>query len=456
MSFDLRCLVVIPSGTRADAALGIRVDFDALHETTLAPAVAAAGMVGARVATGGAEAMERALVDRLLLADCVLADAVWASRSLLVVLGMRAAVRPGTTVWLGPPGVAAELDPTGITTLTYRTVGDGTLDLDAARALREAVTGRLSALAQPRAIPSRWTLPDLLDPRSPSEIARLRTDVFRERAVYSADVRDELALARRVGDRDRLERVRARLGDLERAEAGAIVDLLLSYRAVGDWEGMLRLHAAMPADLSRTTLVAEQFAFALNRTGERERALEVLREVEARRGPSSETSGLMGRVLKDLWADAREHGDAAAASVHLQAAIDCYARGFETDWRDAYPGINAVTLLDIQGGAAARARRDELLPLVRYAATRRLAAGTPDYWDYATLLEVALLEGDAVALRAMLARAIAVLREPWEARTTLRTLELVRRARRARGEPTEGLDEAMAALERAAGPASSG
>jgi len=68
--------------------------------------------------------------------------------------------------------------------------------------------------------------------------------------------------------------------------------------------------------------------------------------------------------------------------------------GFETDMRDAYPGINAVTLLEIRGTVDALAAQAELLPVVRFAVKRRVESTQPDYWDCATLLELAVLATD--------------------------------------------------------------
>ena len=67
-------------------------------------------------------------------------------------------------------------------------------------------------------------------------------------------------------------------------------------------------------------------------------------------------------------------------------------RGFEADWRDAYPGINAVTLMELCDPPDPR--QQQLLPVVAYAVERRIAAGKPDYWDHATRLELAVLARD--------------------------------------------------------------
>src|SRR5204863_8368128 len=121
---------------------------------------------------------------------------------------------------------------------------------------------------------------------------------------------------------------------------------------------------------------------------------------------------ILGRIYKDRWEAAANAGDAARARAVLQKAIDAYLRGFETDWRDAYPGVNAVTLMELN--EPPDARQQEILPVVTYAVKRRIAAGKPDYWDHATLLELAALGRDEAAAAAALGDALISIRETWE------------------------------------------
>jgi hypothetical protein len=72
--------------------------------------------------------------------------------------------------------------------------------------------------------------------------------------------------------------------------------------------------------------------------------------------------------------------------------------------------------------------------------------GRPDYWDHATLLELAVLARDEDAAAAALADALACLREAWEAETTARNLRLIREARAARGEDVAWIEELKQAL----------
>jgi hypothetical protein len=106
-------------------------------------------------------------------------------------------------------------------------------------------------------------------------------------------------------------------------------------------------------------------------------------------------------------------------------------RGFQADWRDAYPGVNALTLMEIRDPHDDRIR--EILPVVKYSVTRRLSSGNPNYWDYATQLELAVLRRDEAAAEDALAAAPAAVREVWEPDTTALNLGLIREARERRG-----------------------
>ena len=76
----------------------------------------------------------------------------------------------------------------------------------------------------------------------------------------------------------------------------------------------------------------------------------------------------------------------------LSKRFEAYIHGFEADWRDAYPGVNAVTLMEISEPSNPRCTK--IIPVVEYAVDRRIDTGKPDYWDYATRLELAVLAKD--------------------------------------------------------------
>jgi tetratricopeptide (TPR) repeat protein len=279
------------------------------------------------------------------------------------------------------------------------------------------------------------------------EVSSDKTDVFRDRVRYSAEIKARLEKARKQG----LEAIRAiekELGDVKAQESGVVVDLFLSYRSVRAWDDMIALVDKMSRPLASTALIQEQLALALNRAGQGEKAERVLKKLIDHRGPSSETYGILGRVYKDRWEAALKANKKALARSILEKAIEAYLSGFESDWRDYYPGINAVTLMELKDPPDPR--REQLIPVVAYAVERRIATGKPDYWQYATRLELAVLAKDEEKASHALGDTLASIRETWEPETTARNLRLIREAREQRGEVIPWAREIEAELDKSA------
>jgi tetratricopeptide (TPR) repeat protein len=437
------CFVLMPFGTKKDPGGGPDIDFDAIYEKGIQPAIEDAGMEPVRAdeeRAGGI--IHKAMFERLLLCDYAVADLTAANANVFYELGVRHAARPATTLPIFATQQKLIFDVNYLRAMPYKLGENNRFNEHEADTLRAELAGKLQNLRENAAnapaadSPIFQLLPDYPVP----DIAHLKTDVFRDQVQYSAEKKRALGKARRLGNPEEVSRIEENLGSLDAVEAGVLVDLYLSYRAVRAWDHMVSLYGRLPATMKRSVLVREQLGFALNRLGRRQEALEVLEEVVEEQGPSSETCGLIGRVYKDLWIEAQKAGDAFAAQGFLDRAIDNYSRGFESDWRDAYPGINAVTLLDIKGDKGSQERKTELLPVVRFAVMQRLKTSKPDYWDYATLLELAVLDADQEASRKRLGDALACIREVWEPETTVNNLKLIREARRARGVEEPWLD----------------
>ena len=424
------CFVLMPFGKKP-LARGCSVDFDVVFRELIEPAIASAGMEPLRAdeeVLGGI--IHKPMFERLILADYAVADLTGANANVYYELGMRHGIRPSTTVPIFAMGELMPFDVAPMRALPYQLGADGTLTDSGgdrgrlARRLAQAQSAHAKGLTDSPVF-------QLIENFRPPDIERLRTDAFRDRAAYAVKAREQLRDARRGGKAAVAAAVNA-LGDVAHLEAGVVIDAMLSFRSVGDMQGMVDLYDRMPAPLQRSVMVREQLAFALNRHGHSERAEQVLRELIADRGPSSETNGLLGRVYKDRWERALEAGDAFGAKGWLTKSIDAYLQGFEADWRDAYPGVNALTLMELR--SPPDPRRLELAPVVTYAVQRRIARGNADYWDHATLLELAVLRKDEEPASVAAGDAIAAVRERWEPETTARNLRLIREARAARGE----------------------
>jgi tetratricopeptide (TPR) repeat protein len=371
--------------------------------------------------------IHKVMLERLILCEYAIADLTTVNPSVFYELGVRHGVRPSSTALLYAEDARLPFDVSSFRAFTYR------LDKNGEPARPESDRDGIVDMLQRCKLNPEPDSPvyQLVQGIQPPPIDRLRIDTLREQISYTRAKKEELARARRVGP-SAVDSVRASLGKLEDVEAGVVVDLLLSYRAVRRWDAMIELYQEMPRYLQTSVPVGEQYALALNRAGQGAEAERTLRELVERRGPSSETLGILGRVYKDRWEQARSDGDMQAAQEHLEAAIDAYRKAFEADWRNAYPGVHAVTLMEFK--LPPDPERLKLVPVVTYAVERRIAAGKPDYWDWATLVELAVLGQDEVGATRAASQALTNLRETWEAETTARNLRLIREARAQHGE----------------------
>ena len=432
------CFVLMPFGQKHGAGGGV-VEFDAVYEEIIKPAIISASLVSIRAdeeQTGGI--IHKPMFERLILCDYAVADLTTANANVFYELGVRHAVKPATTVLIfAADGTRLPFDVALLRALPYRLGPDGK---PSAAAEDSKKLAQLLMAARSDAVDS--PVYQLVD--NYPDIQHTKTDVFRD-AEYSAAMKEKLRTARAAG-LDAIKSVETELGPLHQVEAGVLVDLLLSYRAKSAWGEMIRVAEAMPQPLRQTPLVQEQFAFALNRLGRAADAEHVLRTLIESRGPSSETYGLLGRVYKDRWEAALKAGEKLLARGYLDKAIDAYMKGFEADWRDAYPGVNAATLMTLRNPDDPDLKR--VLPVVRYAVERKIASGKPDYWDYATLLELAVLARDEKDALDSFTKALPLIRETWEPETTLRNLRLIHEAFAARNESPAWLADVEAELEK--------
>ena len=233
---------------------------------------------------------------------------------------------------------------------------------------------------------------------------------------------------------------------------------MLSYRALEAWSEMIAVSEAMPISLQQQVPIRQQLAFAYNRRAEttqqaddRAHALDILENLEREQGSSPETSGMIGRIYKSRWQEASEAQDAVKARQFLVKAVDAYRRGFEADWREVYPGVNAVTLLDVKGDPDALTLKERMLPVVRFAAEQKLQGAHANYWDHATMLELAVLAGNREGADDEMDDVLSTYSETWQPQTTAGNLRIIRNGRRQRGSNVDWIDRLIEQLVAASG-----
>ena len=228
------CFVLMPFGKKP-ATAGSAIDFDAVYQELIAPAIEAAGLEPLRAdeeMTGGI--IHKPMFERLILCEYAVADLTTANANVFYELGIRHAVRPYSTVLLfAEAGSQLPFDVAPLRAIPYRLSTEGT----------PADDGQAQSSLTARLLDAQNAVPD-----SPifqlmegfPEIDHTKTDVFRDRVRYCAEVKERLAAARKQG-RDALRIIEQELGPIKDNESGVVIDLFLSYRAVKAWQDMIDL-----------------------------------------------------------------------------------------------------------------------------------------------------------------------------------------------------------------------
>ncbi len=430
------CFVLMPFGKKKDEK-GREIDFDTIYTELIQPAIEDAGMDAVRAdeeMVGGF--IHKPMYERLLLCDYAIADLTTANANVFYELGVRHAARPHHTLSIFSENTTLPFDVRPLRSYPYKLDKNqklSQLDID-----KKAITKWLvEAKKQPT---TDSPLFQFFEDLTPQNISHEKTDIFREQVEYSINAKKDLMILRENKDLKGLKVFEASL-DFDVTEGGVLIDIYLSYRALDAWNEMIALEAKMPKYLQRTLLIREQLGFALNRIGRSKEAERVLVDAIEEYGNSGETLGLLGRVYKDRW---KNETNSIQKESWLRKAIETYVKGYETDIRDAYPGINAVTLMSLLDETDPRL--DMLLSVVFFAVQQRLNQKTPDYWDYATLMELEVIAHNQKGAKEALLKALPLATEDWMKETTQATMIMLRDKWKAQGEDIVWLDKIVEGL----------
>jgi hypothetical protein len=403
------CFVLMPFGRKRDQQ-GRTIDFDAVYQQVIAPAIVASGMQPLRADQELSSGMiHKEMFERLLLSEVAVVDISALNANVYYELGIRHAVRQQTPVIIGADDFIPPFDLNPVRIGRYQSA-------QGHPAAAEQDIERLAQIIERARGQELIDSPvfQLLDLPTP-DISRLRTDAFREKANYDAEVKSRFAAARKVSA-EAVEELVSELGQPEQLSAGLAGEALLSLRAVGAWPQMVELSAAVAPEIAASPMFVEQRSLALARLGEYQLAADELQSFIQQHGGSSERYGILGGIYKRQWQDSE---DQALAQVYVQKALDAYLSGFKHDWRDAYPGINYLTVAFI-AGLTEQSAYQQLLPVVGFAIQQRLD-NDPDFWDFAAGAELAALRRELDAP----ANPVVYLREAWEGYSAARTLEQI-------------------------------
>jgi hypothetical protein len=427
------CFVDMPFGKKKDYHTGIEVHFDHIYETAIESAVISADLEplrGDEENRGGI--IHQAMFARLLLSEYVIADLTTANANVYYELGIRHAARPFTTILIHGNLHPLQFDIAPNRTIIYNIEKDGTISKESALELREQIKNRLDIIIKEGA---RTDSPlfELIKNYKKIDFPHELINTFQDRIEMEKNFNDQFERAKsHKNDTEKirsLQEIRSSLGNLKDKNDNILTSLLLAFRSVSAWEDMIQLCESFSYDLRNSYMIKQQEAFALNRRNgpdDRRRAINILEEIRQIYGDDPETMGLLGRIYKDMYKDAKNENDSFSSLGFLEKSIDTYTRGFYSDPRDYYPGINAITLLIVKGDKQSYYKAKELITSVNLALARRGGLDSQNYWDLTTILEIACIENDSELIDRVLPKIAIYAKETFMPETTGDNIKMLR------------------------------
>uniref|UniRef100_A0A4W2IFK2 mitogen-activated protein kinase kinase kinase n=1 Tax=Bos indicus x Bos taurus TaxID=30522 RepID=A0A4W2IFK2_BOBOX len=248
----------------------------------------------------------------------------------------------------------------------------------------------------------------------------LLNDIRRAREKYQGD---ELA--------KELARIKLRMDNTEVLTSDIIINLLLSYRDIQDYDAMVKLVETLEmlptCDLADQHNIKFHYAFALNRrnsAGDREKALQVMLQVlQSCDHPAPDMFCLCGRIYKDVFLDSDCEDDASRDS-----AIEWYRKGFALQ-PSLYSGINLAVLLIVAGQQfeTSMELRKIGVRLNSLLGRKGSLEKMNSYWDVGQFFSVSMLASD-VGKAVQAAERLFRLKPPvWYLRSLVQNLLLIQR-----------------------------
>jgi hypothetical protein len=465
---DLRpmCFIAMPFGKRA--APGKKkplIDFDKVH-SYIAAGAAAAGLepIRADFEPGGGF-IHKPMLERLLVAEYVIADLTLSNPNVLYEVGVRHGASSRATLLVCAESYLATLafDVRPLRVPPYRLEADGSITEAEGQRLADSLRDRLT-LARKGELPVDNPIMQVTAWKPSGSIEHSKTDVFLQRLKFTGKLGERINAAVAIGDLSEAVKQLAAIeeevvhlpADVPQVHT-ALLGVYLGYREKKAYGRMRALFDRLPKELKETAVAREQYALALNRLAEqagpgsesedlRQLALSALDAIPPE-SITSETFGIRGRIYKG-WHDALGEADKARAGAMLQAAIQAYEQGFQKDLRDYYPGVNAVTLRLLRGGDQDRQALRTLIPVVRFSVAAAPAPKNSQekYWQTATKLELATADGDWAQAHLHLLDLLAVQAQKWMLETTVGNLQRQTKAFASDPRAVEELQKITAAL----------
>jgi len=390
--------MVMPFGKKAVDATGTssptEVDFDALWDRVYDPVLTGLGYEAVRADQDLGALVITEMIQRLTIADLVLADVTLPNANVYYELGIRHAAKRHGCVMVAAEWANPAFDLAQLRRVRFP-LSDGTIPEAAAPQTIKELTASIAPLIH-GASPVFESVPGYPDPDKidPSTLSSFRTAVA-ELSAFDSEVR-AVSLLPAQSRAETAQEIVKKYGYRPTRDVIALRLLrLLADTAArdADWEFLVSYIDDLPAELGRHPLVVEQRALALGKKGDSLSGAAGLEALIATEGGTAERYGLLGGRYKELMKLAATQ---AERRRYLNRAIACYEDGMRLDLNNFYPISNLPRLYRQRNDGNDLLRAAEVAVITTEACRRAIALGIDDKWTKATLLGMAFYRGDVI------------------------------------------------------------
>jgi hypothetical protein len=420
---DTVAFMVMPFENKPTGKSGKRVpdavDFDKLWYQVHKPVLEELGYQAVRADADVGAFVIAEMIQRLAVADLVLADISLANANVYYEVGVRQAAKERGCVLVAAEWADPVFDLKQMRRLQYP-LADGAVGKRAAERAKKVLRAGLVPLVEGRS-PVFEAVPEY--PKvDPSKLPVFQ-DLVDTLSSFDAEVE---AVRETPGQKAREERTR----QLQTSHGGkpvvretAVLALLRLVRDNLDWPDVVAYVDSLPDRLQRHPLVMEQRLLALSKQkekGDPAGAAAALKKLIRDVGPTSERWGLLGGRYKQL----RDAATTKAERVrYLDLAIEAYEEGMRLDLNDFYPTSNLPRLYRSRGRDGDEQKAVVAAMVTVAACQRSIDLRTDNEWTRQTLLGAAFDSGDVEEARTLLPDIQKEGAVAWQLKSTLKDLE---------------------------------
>jgi hypothetical protein len=394
------CFMVMPFGTKSTGVESGKgpgqIDFNALWEKAFRPMIESLGYLPVRADQDLGALIIQEMIERLTMADLVIADLTIPNGNVYYEVGVRHAARKHGCVMIAADWSKQLFDVDQMRRVAYP-LTEGSITDETAAAIQQGLIKRIKSSID-GVSPVFQAVPGY-----PADIDPTKLGTFREVAEKLASFQAEVSVIRRLP----VERAPAeskKLLSRYREDANALPSIALELTALlrdaREWTVALNFLDGLPDRVKQFPVVREQRALLRGKSGQQLQAIAELETLIEMEGDNSERRGLVGGRYKVLHEEAK---DAQSKATYLNYAISNYERGMMLDLNDYYPSCNLPRLYRERREKDDERKAVEVATVAKLACERSRKRNPDDPWITLTLLAASFDAGDVRSARELCA-----------------------------------------------------